>query len=208
MHGSLSTDTGALILAIAGRIGAGKTTVANYLVQSYGFQRLSYSAMLKDLFRANRDLNCEPTRHDLQELGNLLTNVVGHAGLTAMLMRAIRENRVVVDGVRHYDGYQYLVRQYGRHCRLIFRDLPISLRYRLHNERLGESRTTSFAHFQRMDGHPGEAGTDALEMHADFCLPWFENIAQLHQAVDGIVSTLLSHTSGTDSTAASTYRCR
>jgi hypothetical protein len=177
-----------MILGVSGKIGSGKSTSVRYLVQYHNFQHLSYSELLGDLFRAKNGRNSEPTRRDLQELGILLTNIVGHPGLTAMLLRGMRGERVVIDGIRHYDSYKFLVQNYGPQFRLLYRDLPINLRYQLNNERLGVPNAVSLADFQRMDNHLSEAGIDTLKIHADFVLLYFEDITQLYQALDTIVS--------------------
>ncbi len=177
-----------MILGISGRIGSGKSTAVHYLVQHYSFQHLSYSALLIDLFRAKGDQNSEPARRDLQELGVLLTNIVGHPGLTVILLRGMKGERVVIDGLRHYDSYVYLKQNYGQQFRLLYRDLPIDLRYQLNNERLGPIKAISLLDFQKLDNHLSEVGIDKLKACADFFLPYFEDVIQMYQALDTIIS--------------------
>jgi hypothetical protein len=175
-----------MIVGTAGRIGSGKTTIARYLVEQYGFQRLSYSVMLTDLLRANK-AKVKPTRQDLQRLGCLLTDAIGHAGLTVILLREAKGEDVCIDGIRHYDSYKFLVHSYGHQFRLIYRDVPVNIRYLLHNRRSQPPDAISFADFETIDNHPGETGIDRLEAHADLKLSYFEDIAQLYKTVDTFI---------------------
>ncbi len=189
-------DQAVVILGISGKIGSGKTTAARYLAEQRGFQRLSYSAMLLELYEAKSQTGSRPSRLDLQEFGILLTNVVGHSGLTAMLVRGMVGSKAVVDGIRYLDGYEYLRRTYGPGFRLLYRDIPIAKRHLLHNQRAGASNAVSFAEFQSMDKHPAEIHVGQLREHADFLLPYAGDIGELYRRLDSIVLEITTGYSG------------
>jgi dephospho-CoA kinase len=179
-----------VIIGIAGRIGSGKTTIARYLVEKYNFKRLSYSAMLTDLFLATKGRSAVPTRRDLQNLGNQLTDAIGHAGLTALLLRAATVENIVIDGIRHPDSYQFLAQRYDTKFRLIFRDVPLSTRHILLNARTQSLREVSLVNFVEFDNHQAEINIEALKLYADLQLPFFDDIAQGYSVVDKFMHDL------------------
>jgi hypothetical protein len=173
-----------MIIGIAGRIGSGKTTIARYLVKKYNFQRSSYSAMLTDLFLATKDPNTVPSRRDLQDIGCQLTDAIGHAGLTALLLREATAENIVIDGIRHPDSYHFLEQRYNTKFRLIFRDVPFRTRHVLLNARTQPPEVLSLVHFGELDNHPGEINVEKLKPYADLQLPYFDDTVQGYSIVD------------------------
>src|SRR4051812_28167658 len=93
-----------LVIGIAGRMGAGKTSVAKYLSETHGFQYLRYSQVLVEWLAKDSE-----SRTHLQEIGwkvmaggmqsELNQRLIGHI---------IPQGDVVVDGLRHHIDYESL----------------------------------------------------------------------------------------------------
>ncbi|AFN03160.1 hypothetical protein PFC_00935 [Pyrococcus furiosus COM1] len=99
----------ALIIGIAGKIAAGKTTVAKFL-EELGFCRISCSEPLVDILTGNIspyswvpevDFKGEPTRENLIKLGRLLKEKYGEDILIRLAVDKLRHcENIAIDGVR------------------------------------------------------------------------------------------------------------
>lgn len=89
------------VICIAGKAGAGKTTVANYLREQYQCQRYSVSDFLKAELK-RRD-STEMNRSDLQELGEeyILSGWNRFCHDFIDFIHWDRQNPLIIDGVRH-----------------------------------------------------------------------------------------------------------
>ncbi|AEC52061.1 hypothetical protein PNA2_1144 [Pyrococcus sp. NA2] len=98
-----------MIVGIAGKIAAGKTTVAKFL-EEFGFCRISCSEPLIDIITGNTkdyswvpeiDFKGEPTRENLIELGRLLKERYGEDVLIRLAVDKLRRcKNIAIDGVR------------------------------------------------------------------------------------------------------------
>ncbi|WP_430515246.1 AAA family ATPase [Pyrococcus woesei] len=98
-----------MIIGIAGKIAAGKTTVAKIL-EELGFCRISCSEPLVDILTGNTqgyswvpevEFKGEPTRENLIELGRILKEKYGEDVLIRLAVDKLRHcKNIVVDGVR------------------------------------------------------------------------------------------------------------
>lgn len=97
-------------IALTGRMGAGKTHVAN-LLEEKGWMRLSFATPLKE---AASLLQVKPTRHLLQELSTVTRNVEPHPLVEQMRtqLEVFPPAKIVVDDVRFNDELT-LLREHG-----------------------------------------------------------------------------------------------
>jgi len=115
-----------LRIGLVGKAGVGKTTIANILVEKYGFVRLSFAAKLKEVAAEilGRPVDKSKDRLFLQSLGEL-----GRMFDTSMWIRHVwrelhklpKDANVVIDDVRYLNEAEFLrdhgfvlVRLYGR----------------------------------------------------------------------------------------------
>jgi acylphosphatase len=115
------------IIAIAGRISSGKTTIAQYL-QKKGYLARSYSHILTDLLKR---LYLPVERTNLQKLGAMLRKTFGGGALANALIQDIKNSAkslIVVDGVRYENEYE-LLSQIGD-CKLLYVSANTLLRYK------------------------------------------------------------------------------
>lgn len=98
-----------MIVGIAGKIAAGKTTVAKFL-EEFGFCRISCSEPLFDILTGNTqgyswvpevEFKGEPTRENLIELGRILKEKYGEDILIRLAVDKLRNcENIAIDGVR------------------------------------------------------------------------------------------------------------
>lgn len=89
-----------MIIGLTGTLGSGKDAVADYLKKK-GFGCFVLSDILKEEAKKR---NLEPTRENLQDVGNELRAEHGPGVLAKMVVDAIKaygHNNVVVDGIRN-----------------------------------------------------------------------------------------------------------
>src|SRR5260370_13496884 len=93
---SQGSDEKRLVIGIAGRIGAGKTSAAKYLSTKHGFQYLRYSQMLAEWMAADAESKAE-----LQSVG---WEVMAGGMETELNWRVIGQGRAGVEEVIHVVG--------------------------------------------------------------------------------------------------------
>ena len=96
-NSSGQTQPDSSCVAVAGRIGAGKTSAAKYLSSRYGFQYARYSQVLAEW------LGSDPAdRNRLQQFGWEIMAGGSQVELNARLLSTLdRSQAAVVDGLRH-----------------------------------------------------------------------------------------------------------
>lgn len=168
-----------IVVGIAGRIGSGKTTIAQHLEQKLGFQYLRYSQVLADWFKAN-----PADKNQLQELGGaVMLNPAMQRELNRQLIERIEPARnAAIDGLRHYIDYQSLRAKFGNHFFLLFLDAPAEIRFKrlLH-------RFETVQLFRDADTRSVESHIDSLRSVASQVLPGAMSFDRLLPYLDRLV---------------------
>ena len=100
-------DDAQLVIGVAGRIGSGKSEVAQCLRDRFGFQYLRYSLVLAEWYHAD-----PAAKPQLQELGWNVMSGDGQRELNRRLIAQIDPKRdCAVDGLRHPIDYESLRRR-------------------------------------------------------------------------------------------------
>lgn len=154
------------IIAIAGGIGSGKTTLAKTIKDSWpGSEVMTMSTFIIEKLRSMG--NAQPTRAELTEYVQKQRRVVELEYWTKMVIEAAQNRgiaRLIVDGVRTPCDAKYFLAHGGT---LIFIDAPLELRFQRVRERarVGEPQTEEgLWQALRADWcSGGEFGTDLAE---------------------------------------------
>jgi dephospho-CoA kinase len=152
---SRQPQTNRLVIGIAGRIGAGKTSAATHLSSKHDFQYLRYSQVLADWLATDLEKKAR-----LQEIGWEVMKGGKQSELNSRLIAQIKPDiDVAVDGLRHPIDFDSLKDFSPESFRLVYIETPSKLRW----EHLkGHSRYADFASFQAADSHPVEQRIEAL----------------------------------------------
>jgi len=118
-------------IAFSGKMQVGKTTSADYLVQRYGFIKLSFAGKLKeiakDLWPEQFECDQKP-RKLLQDLGMKMREIDQDVWVNYVLriVRSLpKESNIVIDDLRFMNEYKALKNE-GFVVVLVLRDVPPS----------------------------------------------------------------------------------
>lgn len=167
-----------IFIGFAGRIGAGKTSAAQYVRSKYGFQYTRYSAILQDWFPADGSNNGR-----LQKLGWDIMAGGHQVELNSRLLAKIDHSRsAVIDGLRHQVDFDSLSSTFGSSFRLVFLQARQETRFR----RL-RSRFSDYISFQEADSHPVEAHIDSLKAFAGMIISNDESLEGLYRSLEALI---------------------
>lgn len=168
-----------LCVAIAGRMGAGKTSAAKYLSSRYGFQYARYSQVLAEWLPSEAS-----DRHQLQRFGWEVTAGGRQVELNARLLSKLDRSRsAVVDGLRHKIDFCSLEYAFESSLVLLFIEAPEKLRF----GRL-QARFPNLQAFQAADSQPVEAHIDDLKQLATAGLSNDGSREDLYRRLDGWIT--------------------
>src|SRR5712691_5858786 len=169
-----------LVVGIAGRIGAGKTSAGRYLSSRYGFQYLRYSQVLSEW------LEKEPeSKTHLQEIGWEVMAGGTQAELNRRIISQVApDSDVAVDGLRHPIDYASLRNSFLSSFHLVYIDSPRSDRWERQKSR---GRYTNFDSFETADLHPVEQQIESLRANAALVLSNNRSLEDLYAALDEAV---------------------
>jgi len=115
------------VIAISGRTGAGKSTIARAVSTRLGWPRVSFGDYLRE---AARNQMMQESRATLQELGESLVKQDAAGFTKALLSQVNFKSGVVVDGVRHMEilrALQNLVAPLPVHLIYVETDEPVRI---------------------------------------------------------------------------------
>jgi len=138
-----------MIIGLTSFLGAGKTTIADYLVKNKGFIYYSLSDVIRDEIRS-RDQ--EITRERLQDVGNELRKRFGNSVLADRVLEKIRQEPgkdFVIDSIRNPAEIRALRRLKG--FSLVFVDAPLKVRFNRLKARKREQDPTTFEEFRKAE---------------------------------------------------------
>jgi dephospho-CoA kinase len=168
-----------LVIGIAGRIGAGKTTAAKYLVKAHGFKYLRYSQVLTERYDG------PGTGESLQEVGWRVMSKGLQRELNAALIRKIQKSGdYAIDGLRHPVDLRSLRKEFGDRFLLLYIDAPARQRFTRVKRR---RRLKDMREFRNADAHPVEGRIPQLRLKADWVTRNVSSVRQFHRRLDRIL---------------------
>jgi dephospho-CoA kinase len=175
-----------LVIGLAGRIGAGKGTVAEYLKKEYKAEQFVYSDILRDILDR---LHIEITRENLQILGKGLRESLGRDVLVEAMKGDLSEAKSemrLIDGVRYVNEVKML--RTFPHNVLIFVDAPEKVRYERAKKRAEKGEENlSLDEFRKKESAATESELDEVEKMADFVIDNSGTIKELREKIKGLL---------------------
>jgi cytidylate kinase len=176
---SRHSPTESVFVGFAGRIGAGKTSAAQYVSEKYGFQYKRYSQVLRDWLASE-----SPDREDLQQFGWEVMAGGRQVELNARLIAGLDRSRsAAIDGLRHAIDFHCLQYALGAPFRLVFLDAAAEIRFKR------KPRFSNYDAFRTADSQPVEAHIDSLRPLATATISNEDSLEQFYQRLDGGVSS-------------------
>jgi dephospho-CoA kinase len=169
-----------IFLGLAGRMGAGKTSAAQYVSSKYGFQYTRYSAVLQNWLAADAS-----DKVRLQKVGWEIMAGGQQVELNSRLLAGLDHSRsAAIDGLRHRIDFDNLSSTFGPSFRLVFLQARQETRF----ERL-RTRFLDFAAFREADSHPVEANIDGLQPLASMVISNDESLEGLYRRLDALFAS-------------------
>jgi dephospho-CoA kinase len=169
-----------LVIGIAGRIGAGKTSAAKYLNTRHGFQYLRYSQVLAEWMAADPE-----SKAQLQKVG---WEVMAGGMQTELNRRLIAQvmpgENAAIDGLRHTIDHESLSKAFSSSFHLLYIGSGPEQRW---NHLSGKGRYTSRDIFDAADSHPVEQQIESLRARADLVLRNEGLLQGLYTAIEDAV---------------------
>lgn len=181
-----------MIIGLTSLNGAGKTTVANYLVQK-GFVFYSLSDIIRDEIKARKQ---EITRDSLRETGNELRQRFGNSVLADRILEKLEEGKnYVIDSIRHPAEVEAFKKR--KDFSLLFIDAPVETRYERVVNRQREKDPMTLKDFKKAEELELK-GKDSANQQllackemADFVIENDSSFEELYRKIDNLLVGLI-----------------
>jgi dephospho-CoA kinase len=182
-----ATQSTQLVIGIAGQMGSGKTTAAEYLAAEHGFNHIRYSQVLADWFKEDPERKAE-----LQVVGWEVMSGGSQSELNRRLLSRIAHSADwVIEGLRHPLDYQTLKNAFASRFHLVYIDSSQPERW-LRLKKRGRFRT--FEEFNAADQHPVEQQIPKLKPFAELRVESSEPLQQLYEPLSEFVASIRKET--------------
>lgn len=166
-----------LVIGIAGRIGAGKTSAAKYLQTRYGFQYLRYSKVLAEWQGVGSE-----DKAQLQRVGREVMASGMQPELNRRLIaRILPDSDAAIDGLRHPVDQESLSEAFSSSFRLLYIESGAEQRW---DHVSGKGRYTSRDIFDGADLDLVEQQIESLRTKADLVLRNEGSLQGLYTVID------------------------
>ena len=180
-----------MIVGLTGTLGAGKSTIAEYLSTSKGYTSFSARDILKE---ESENRGQEPNRDTFREIANDLSSAFGPDFIAKLLYKKAVEGGgdVVFESIRRPAEAEFL-RQQGD-CILVSVDAHLKARYERIQERGSEKDHVSFEEFVTQEKvemetkSKHEQSISAVMDAANFCLTNNGTKEELYREIERILN--------------------
>jgi len=178
-----------LTIAITGKKGSGKGTIAEYLQKKYNATLARFSKTLDDILAR---LFIPNTRDNLINLALSLRKLYGNDVLAQVLKKNIilekKNTVVVIDGVRYKEEFEILKTLPNFKLMAITTEVKLRfVRTKSRNEK-ADDRQLSWDQFQKQESRDTEIHIDTLINGADIIVENNGNIDELYHKIDHIIN--------------------
>lgn len=178
-----------VIIGLSGEMGAGKGTVAHYLVDQYGCSAFRMSDMLRDVLKR---LHLEISRENMANMSKVIRENFGQDILSRVIANdALESGRsAVVDGIRRESDIAHL--QKMPNFFLVYIEVSLQLRYErlvARAENIGDS-TKTFEQFTKEQLSEADRQVSQLKNKAQYILENNGDIQQLYKEVNRIMEEI------------------
>ncbi|QQS61122.1 MAG: nucleoside monophosphate kinase [Candidatus Moraniibacteriota bacterium] len=177
------------IIGLSGAMGAGKGTVAHYLVDKYGFSKFRMSDVFRDILIR---LHIEQTRETVSLTSKIIRETFGQDILSRIIAKDANDAKtdVVVDGIRRETDIEHLRKNPS--FVFIYIDVETQLRYdRLvkRAENIGDE-TKTFQDFLKEQEFEAESQVQQLHSIADYVVKNDGDLGKLYDQIDAIMEKI------------------
>jgi len=183
MHGhpSQQRQDDHLVIGVTGHIGAGKTSVANYLQSVHEFFYVRYSKVLSDWLAKDPE-----SRAHLQAVGwEVMAGGMQTELNTRLIAQIPPQLDCAVDGLRHPIDHESLTKAFPSRFRLLYIESRQETRWQRVRKRYAELDT-----FRQADSHPVEQQIDALRSKAFAVVENDGTLQDLYSKVETLVKRI------------------
>ena len=166
------------IFGLTGKMGSGKDTLADILIV-YGFKKYVYSDVIK---RELKKRNMEPTRENLQNMGNILRERKGSDVLSKRIYEKIMEEKAekaLVVGIRNQGEVEFFKRL--ENFKLVWVEANDDVRMKRLIERGSKKDPSTDDMFQRLEEKEKTTGISKLKELADVVIENNGNVSELEE---------------------------
>ena len=175
------------ILCIAGLIGSGKDTAADYISKKYGYKIIDYAAILREICKHE---GLELTRDNLQNLRIKYGNTF-LAEESVNRIKKSKDTNVILSPMRRSEDFEIPKKEFRDKVKLIVIEADAKKRFGRLRSRGRENDPKDFAEFERQEKRENEIfNFDKTFSYADFIIKNNKNIDTMKKEIDKLMKVI------------------
>ncbi|MDD5031476.1 MAG: AAA family ATPase [Patescibacteria group bacterium] len=176
-----------IIIGLAGKIAAGKGTVALYLKNNYNANTYRFSTMLRDILER---LHLEVNRFNMQSMSECLRQKFGEDLLAKAMANDIKSDPgklLVIDGVRRLDDIKYLQELPGFKLIRIETDPEIRYQRLIARSENQDDQEKTYEEFMKDEQGEAELEIPKVMEHAQLAINNNSTLEELYRQIDELI---------------------
>lgn len=175
------------IVCVAGLIGSGKDTAAEYISKKYGYKIIDYANILREICKRE---GLELTRDNLQNL----RVKYGNTFLAEEAVRGIKNSKdknIILTPMRRSEDFEIPKKEFGHDVKLIVIESDIKKRFDRLKRRGRENDPKDLKEFERQEAREREIfNFDKTFSYADFKIKNNGTIKDLEKSIDNVMKVI------------------